>query len=410
MATFPIQVDALRVEQPMGIYYVTVLEAEVLLQVAFSDTMTATMRDGDSMYVLQGTQRAVQPQRLQAIADFINREDAAFPNSIILAANYRPDNGLIEDEEPEEQEGAGGSPTRPSPRWAIDELGGSHCVLRIPTAQKLAAIIDGQHRLFAFTKAHTTRLKMPLICSVFLDLPKPYQAQLFATINSTQKPVNKSLTYELFGYNVDEEAETYWSPDKLAVFLTRRLAVDETSPLCGRIVVAPEKDDALARLTVDSKWKVSTAVVVEGIMRLYTNNPKKDTTNLLEEGQKKERAALGTLRTDRSPLRQLYLENQDAVLYAITVNFLRACDELFWSRAGEGSFITKTVGVQALFDVLRRMASRAQEGRNISVEYFRGKLSPASGIDFASDQFRNASGSGRSFIRRTIEETIDLQS
>jgi hypothetical protein len=42
---------------------------------------------------------------------------------------------------------------------------------------------------------------MQLICSIFFELPKPYQAQLFATINSTQKPVDKSLTYELFGYN-----------------------------------------------------------------------------------------------------------------------------------------------------------------------------------------------------------------
>ena len=46
---------------------------------------------------------------------------------------------------------------------------------------------------------------MELLCAIFVDLPKPFQAQLFATINSTQKPVNKSLTYEMFGYNVDDE-------------------------------------------------------------------------------------------------------------------------------------------------------------------------------------------------------------
>jgi hypothetical protein len=46
---------------------------------------------------------------------------------------------------------------------------------------------------------------MSLVCSVYFDLPRPFQAQLFATINSTQKRVDRSLTYELFGYNIVEE-------------------------------------------------------------------------------------------------------------------------------------------------------------------------------------------------------------
>ncbi len=408
MVTFPVEVRALKVEQPLGTYYVAVLQANVLLQVAFSDTMSATLRAGEQMYVLDGTQRVVQPNRLQAIADYINREDAAFPNSIILAANYRQDTGLIEGEEPDEDaaealENASGGDRR----WTVEEREDGTCILRIPTPDKLAAIIDGQHRLFAFTKAHATRLEMNLICSVFLDLPKPYQAQLFATINSTQKPVNKSLTYELFGYNVDEEKETYWSPDKLAVFLTRRLAVDDASPLYRRIVIAPQKDRALTQLTSGSMWRVSTAVVVEGIMRLYTGNPRKDTAYLLD-GHRKERSALADLRKDRSPLRELYLSNQDAVLYTISVNYLKACNELFWKHATENSFILRTVGVQALFDVLRKLAARAHAERNISVDYFRGKLEPAADIDFASDAFRNASGSGRSVIRRAIEGAIGL--
>lgn len=92
--------------------------------------------------------------------------------------------------------------------------------LTIPTNETLAAVIDGQHRLFAFAKADADkRLDIQLICAVFLDLPKPLQAQLFATINSTQKAVDRSLTFELFGYNVSDETEAYWTPDKLAVFL-----------------------------------------------------------------------------------------------------------------------------------------------------------------------------------------------
>jgi hypothetical protein len=60
-------------------------------------------------------------------------------------------------------------------------------------------------------------------------------------LNSTQKRVDKSLTYELFGYNISEEKEEYWTPDKLAVFLTRKLNTEENSPLSGRILIAPTR-------------------------------------------------------------------------------------------------------------------------------------------------------------------------
>ena len=117
---------------------------------------------------------------------------------------------------------------------------------------------------------------MPLICSVFLDLPKPFQAQLFATINSTQKAVDRSLTFELFGYNVEDESPDRWTPDKLAVFLTRKLGTESSSPLRGRITVAPKRDVGLEQLAAATDWRVSTAVMVDGILRLISANPKRD--------------------------------------------------------------------------------------------------------------------------------------
>lgn len=72
------------------------------------------------------------------------------------------------------------------------------------------------------------------------------------------------------------------------------------------------------------------------------------------------------------------------------------------------SYITKTVGVQALFDILRRLAPAALEEKNISVDYFVSRLQKAEKINFADDMFKNASGSGRTFIRKEIEAAIDL--
>jgi hypothetical protein len=79
--------------------------------------------------------------------------------------------------------------------------------------------------------------------------------QLLATINSTQKPVDRSLTYKLFGYNVSDEPEEFWTPDKLAVFPARKLGTDDESLLKGRITVAPETRRVLGE--PDGKGRVA---------------------------------------------------------------------------------------------------------------------------------------------------------
>jgi len=394
MITFPFRVSALKVSQPLGIYYVTVLPAELLLETCFSDQVRATKSTGAG-YELQGTQRGMMSERLRAIAEYLGRGDSAFPNSIILAANFKEENGTIDEDE--------------NVRWLVTETSDSESYrLTIPTGKKLAAVIDGQHRLFAFGYAAESRLAMQLICSVFLDLPKPFQAQLFATINSTQRPVDKSLTYELFGYNIAEERESFWSPDKLAVFFARRFNLESDSPLKGRIIVAPENDFSFETIAEGMSWKVSMATVVEGIVRLISTNPKRDTNRLLTPKPNERNVLETTKPEDRSVLRQAYIEGNDRLIYLIVRNFLEAADRVFWMKAGSGSFIVKTVGVQALFDILRKVTPSALESKDVSVRFFADRLSPASDVDFSDARFRSASGAGRSLIRREIETAMGL--
>lgn len=421
MIQYPYETPAIRVEQPLGVYYVISLPARLLLQVAYSDVLTAeATNDPERPYRLEGNQREPQQKRLTQIGAYIDREDAAFPNSIILAANVRPETGLIEEDAEEEAElsdlpGATkeeqtSQPKGASRRWRIEERhDGCHTMI-IPTAGKLAAIIDGQHRLYGFTQIkQLERLDMELVCSVYLDLPKPFQAQLFATVNSNQKRVDKSLTYELFGYNVDDEEPSYWAPDKLAVFLTRRLGADPASPLKDRIVIAPRKDEILRASQAEGDWKISTAVIVDGILRLLTSNPKSDANFMLTPFRRKRNFLNDTrARRDRSPLREAFIAGQDAVIYQLILNYLSACQDVFWERPQPGSFIFRTVGVQALFDILRLLAGEAYRGRDISREWFLQRIEAAGEIDFSEDKFRNASGSGRSVIRRAIEEAAGL--
>jgi DNA phosphorothioation-associated DGQHR protein 1 len=387
---YPIKINALMADQPIGNFFSAVIPARILLEVAYSDVLKAHKDEkNNKSYRLTGTQRLKDPRRINEIREYINREDASFPNSIILAANFDEESGLIEEDS--------------RFRWAISHISGNLYEITIPSPKKLASIIDGQHRLFAFADASNQRLDTDLLCSIYFDLPKAYQAQIFAIINSTQKPVPRSLTYELFGYNLEEEEFEYWSPDKLAVFLTRKLATEYESPLYGRIKISP-KSDSLIHFSSD--WQVSTSVVVDGITRLFTTNPKQDTNILLNE-KRKPRSALCNVRADKSPLRDQYINGKDKLIYALIFNYLEAFNNIFWKNSKDDSFITRTVGVQASFDVLRsKIVEKSINQKDVSVKFFETLLSPAGKLDFSEDRFKNSSAAGRNIIKKEIEKML----
>jgi len=391
-ARFP----AIRVDQPLGEFYAVAIPAEILLGVSYTDKLTAVK--SDEAYTLQGSQRQLRETRLRDIGRYISTDEAAFPNSIILAANYSDEDGLaVEDE---------------NVKWRISaKADDDDCLeLIIPTGRRLAPIIDGQHRLFGFTEAKPFRLKMPVLCSVFLDLPRPYQAYLFATINSTQKPVDRSQTYELFGYNIDEEPAEQWSPEKLAVFLSRKLNTEAASPLHQRILVAAENDFAITRAEAraEKRWMVSTATVVDGITRLISSSPKQD-ADALRTGKDRTRDKLERLRpSDKSPLRSLYLETRDKLVLGAVTNFFRAIIEICGPEIPDDSYLTKTVGVQALFDTLRELAPIALEERDFSEDWFLERLEPLRSINFSNEAFQQASGQGRTLIKRVLFTLLGL--
>jgi DNA phosphorothioation-associated DGQHR protein 1 len=399
-AEYPFSRPGLVVSQPFGQFFVTAIPARVLLDAAFSDRLTAVRKE-DGTYDLEGSQRKLVDRRMREIGMFIDSSSVAFPNSVILAANYREEDGLIEDDD--------------DLRWRFDiSKDGFSGRLTIPKPLKLAPIIDGQHRLFGFNFADKPdRLDVPLLCAVYFDLPKPYQAFLFATINANQRPVTKSQTYELFGYNVEDEPPEKWTPEKLAVFLTRKLNTESDSPFHGHIVVAAENDFAptITEVRRSGSWAVSTATIVEGIVRLISSNPKKDAYAMdgKLEYRADDRAVLEPSHDEAAtPLRGLYLAKNDDLIYTGVKNYFAAVDRLFWKRAEKDSYIRKTVGVQALFDIARKTFRERVEQKDFSLSTFERMLKPASQIDFADRHFE-ASGRGRQWIRTSIELAMRLR-
>jgi DNA phosphorothioation-associated DGQHR protein 1 len=387
------------VRQPLGDFYLVALPASILLRTAYSHRLKAVLK-ADGSYELKGSQRMINDDRLKAIGEYISGPEAAFPNSLILAANFVEDTGELEHDEEK--------------RWALRiNPDGATGELTIPTAEKLAAIIDGQHRLFGFQFANKERLNMFLSCAIYFDLPKPFQAYLFATINSKQKPVDKSQTYELFGYNIENEPSNYWTPDKLAVFLTRKLNTDKDSPFCSHIIIAAENDivQTASQAKKNDDWMISLATIVEGILRLISRNSRRDAIRMLGDNikERNERSIVEIDKNEPSiPLRDYFRSTNDTVIYTVVRNFFAAVELVFWKKEVPG-FIRKTIGVQALFDILRELIPAALLEKDISSRYFVERLKPAESLDFSADFFQ-ASGTGKTRIRNCIEIAIGVKS
>jgi DNA phosphorothioation-associated DGQHR protein 1 len=394
---------AIRIDQPLGTFYAFSLNADLLNRLTYSQPAEVKARmeqesdDHSGGYSIFGTQRGESKKRLDEIASFIQTSEATFPNAIILAANYDKDGRYIDDD---------------SRRWTI-EGDKDHCYsLRIPSLDTpSASIIDGQHRLHGFNKlpADAPHRNMELLCVVFLELPTPFHAYVFATINFNQKKVDRSLAYELFGFDVDERPAQFWSPETLAVYLSRLLNTDKKSPLYRCVFPAAESDQLFTELdeSASIEIRISMATVVDGILRLLSQNPMEDRYAI----RKKENHAKGrqTLAPISSiPLRKFYLEGNDKGIYDLISNYFAAVRKTVWAGAGEGSYLFKTVGIQALFDVLRTLvATLPINSSNYSLEALTARLQPCSGLDPNGEKYQ-ASGIGRSAIRQELLTALDM--
>ena len=382
MKTAFLKLRAVKVSQPMGDFYAVSITARQLREFIFLDpTRIESVSKKSFWYRLTGNQREASTSRTRDIGAYINTVESAFPNSIILAGNYDDSGKLIEDA---------------AHRWRIetDECGE---YLVIPSGRKVASVVDGQHRLLGFDHCNEERRDMNLLCSVYIDLPQAYQAYLFATININQRKVDKSLAYEQFGYNLDDEEQSGWSPDKLAVFFTRRLNLNPDSPLYSHIKIAPLEADLVFPNTDEKTWLLSTASIVEGILSLISAKPKADRDKLhLKDLGDRDRKQLPD---DGSPFRELYLEGDDDRLWEIILGYLKMVRKHLWAVASEKSYIRKTIGIHALFDVLRSVA--AETGIDAMDAELDNTLNCASKLDFG-DNFFQASGKGRVRVRNSI--------
>lgn len=373
-----LELPVLEVKQPFWVFYITKIKARDLLKVSYSKNL-------DDNHTL--IQRKLDTGRLKTIQKYIQTVECAFPNSIILAANYSQDDWFLVPNE--------------DIHWKIEKKQDWSLVLLVPTSEKIVSIVDWQHRLFWFQDVEDKYKDIELLCSVYLDLPKPYQAYLFATINFNQVKVNKNLAYELFWYSLESSSKISRTPEQLAVYLTRKLNFSNIiekniikSPFLWHISLVTTSNSVN-----DNEWNVSTSTMVDWILKLFSKKPKDDKYNMETSFLKTRKRDL--LKDDRTPLRKFYLELKDEYIYNVIVTYFDVIINRVFQNNFKDIALSKKIWFQALFDVLYEILDNSQD-IDYSEQFFLEKLKSLKNTNFTGDFFLPTSEIGRTRIKDVI--------
>jgi len=317
-----IDFPALRIRQPIGEFFVGVMKAEDCVGISWADVREIEDRDLDSY---MGIQRRLSKQRVAELQDYVNISDATFPTSIILAV--RDDCAIWDDEK------------KVLTLFANENV----------PFEKIARIIDGQHRVEGLKAFSSGTFEVNV--SVFVGSDIATQANIFATVNLAQTKVNRSLVYDLYDYEKER------SPQKTAHHIAVAIDQIKTSPFFRRI-------KRLGSATAGrEKETLTQAAVVEAIVDLITDRPLRDRDSLLRKlmlvRPSKEELA-------RKPFRLLFLEQKDAEITKIILEFFSAVREKWpdsWQDVGkQGNVLPKTNGFKALMRFLRHAYVELADG------------------------------------------------
>lgn len=208
-----IRVPALKAR--MGGYntYTFSIHPDYLLKIAY-----VSHRAKGKASDLDTYQRMVSKARLKKIAEYIT-DDGIFPTNIVINIETGK---LTFDRAKQAEESEGGA-----------EFGW----LTLKAAYKSAWIIDGQHRLFAYS-GHARATSAVLAVLAFEGLPGSSQQKLFSDINAKQKSVKQSLLQELYA---DLHLTSDNPAERTKALISRSiqaLGQERDSPLYDRILLA----------------------------------------------------------------------------------------------------------------------------------------------------------------------------
>ncbi|MFA6355567.1 MAG: DGQHR domain-containing protein [Candidatus Omnitrophota bacterium] len=310
-----IEIPVIKVSQSSWNMYVGVMRAKDLYSIAEVDRIRL---EGLKIPKYAGYQRALAEDRVDSIRDYLSTPNSTFPNAIIVSI----DSEYIEN-------------------W--DDIEQTKCsILKLVNEKGAARIIDGQHRSAALDAAEEN---FNVIVTVFIDLDIFKCAQIFSKINSTQKTVNPSIAFQLFGYS------NFRSPQKTAHDIAEILNTTEGSPFYKKLLMLGTKDEW-------SQGRLSQSTFCKHLMDLYTKNWEEDENRLLRS----EKLEI----YPNYPLRELFVYEKDKEIMKIIWKYfynIAKTWETQWNDKTGRSILIKTTGYAAFIAVLKKwlLSSRKEE-------------------------------------------------
>lgn len=192
-------------------FFTLTLPSDVLARCAF-----ATNREEDPV---AGFQRVLDERRAQEIADYMDLGFGTIPTSIVLSA-------------------------QPEANFQVIGRGKTIEYSFLPHS---FLILDGQHRVFGFSKAKT-KLRVPVV--IYNGLTRQQESKLFIDINTKQRPVPNELLLDL-----KKLADIEGDEDALLRELFDAFSEDNESPLIGLTSPASRAAGKLSRVTFNAAVK-----------------------------------------------------------------------------------------------------------------------------------------------------------
>ncbi|UXJ68183.1 DGQHR domain-containing protein [Lysinibacillus fusiformis] len=343
-----INMPYLKLNQPIGELYIGTLSVE---QITSFSKVYRRQDDKEN-----GIQRNLDKKRVKSIKEFSETSDAVFPTPIILSGKDK--------------------------YVAIDDKTIHIDVEHIIFNNDYFSIVDGQHRIAGISEsAMSKEFILPVILIFNTILPE--DAQLFSVINGNQKPVSKSLIYELFSYSNNRSLE------RTGHIIAKELDSNPKSPFYKKlkmlgVVEKTSKEALLNRNLINEDPdetplpSLSQGLFIDILIEYISKDRKEDNNRLLPKNNSlfSKIEPLEMYNNPKYIFREYFISENDDIIYLVIRNFFNAVKDLFpeqWNN--KNSIISKSTGYTALMMLLaHRIYPKAKELDNYSRSIFRKLL------------------------------------
>ena len=378
-----ITIDVLPVIQPIGTFYIASMSCKDVASMSTADVRRMEDRD---MEKYLGIQRPLKEERVRQLQRYVQTVDATFPTGVILAIDEKC---ATLDEE--------------AKKLTISEFIDNENSENNITFDKIAKVIDGQHRIASFVEfdrygqkifIFDEKIKFDINVCLFIGADISQQATIFSTVNLAQTKVNRSLAYDL------ADLANFRSPQKTCHMIAVMLDAREDSPLYKRI-----KRLGVKTVGRDSVEPLTQAVFVEALMRFISSDTMKDRDDL-QRGKKL--SVLNEIDSRKLPFRNLFVANRDEDIAFMIYEYFHAIKNKWpksWSDLStKGNILPRSNAFKAFMKFLYYICQNKREevlDRNNFMNYFVN----SSLIDgnITSEQFLPGSGGESLFYKKLMD-------